>query len=91
YYGEKCVSYLMGDRFIAPYRFLYTITVLLGCLAVQTGVKTDQAGVKLVWNIADTFNGLMAIPNLIALLLLSSVIVAETQDFMDKRKRGILK
>lgn len=91
YYGEKCVSYLMGDRFIVLYRLLYTITVLLGCLAVQTGVKTDQAGVKLVWNIADTFNGLMAIPNLIALLLLSSVIVAETQDFMDKRKRGILK
>lgn len=91
YYGEKCVSYLMGDRFIVLYRLLYTITVLLGCLAVQTGVKTEQAGVKLVWNIADTFNGLMAIPNLIALLLLSSVIVAETQDFMDKRKRGILK
>lgn len=91
YYGEKCASYLMGDRMVPFYRFIYVMTVLLGCLAVQTGGATsDQAGVKLVWNIADTFNGLMAAPNLIALLLLSGVIVAETKDFIAKRKAGEL-
>lgn len=90
YYGEKCAAYLFGDRFVPLYRVFYTITVLLGCLAVQTGEKTDQAGVKLVWNIADTLNGLMAAPNLIALILLSSVVVAETKDFIEKRKRGDL-
>lgn len=90
YYGEKCAAYLMGDRFVPLYRVVYVATVFLGCLAVQTGENADQAGVKLVWNIADTFNGLMAAPNLIALVLLSGVIVAETKDFVAKRKRGEL-
>lgn len=90
YYGEKCAAYLMGDRFVPFYRVVYVITVFLGCLAVQTGENADQAGVKLVWNIADTFNGLMAAPNLIALVLLSGVIAAETKDFVAKRKRGEL-
>lgn len=91
YYGEKCAAYLLGDKFVPVYRVIYTLTVFLGCLAVQTGEHGDQAGVKLVWNMADTFNGLMAAPNLIALLCLSSVIVAETKDFVAKRKRGELK
>lgn len=91
YYGEKCASYLLGDRFVPFYRFIYVMTVLLGCLAVQTSAGTgDQSGVKLVWNIADTFNGLMAAPNLIALLLLSGVIASETKDFFAKRKSGEL-
>lgn len=90
YYGEKCAAYLLGERFVPVYRIIYVATVLLGCLAVQTGENSDQAGVKLVWNIADTFNGLMAAPNLIALVLLSGVIAAETKDFIAKRKRGEL-
>lgn len=90
YYGEKCAAYLLGERFVPVYRIIYVATVLLGCLAVQTGENSDQAGVKLVWNIADTFNGLMAAPNLIALVLLSGVIAAETKDFIGKRKRGEL-
>lgn len=47
-------------------------------------------GLDLVWAIADIFNGLMAIPNLIALILLSGVIIQETQDFKVKRKNGEL-
>lgn len=90
YYGEKCAAYLFGDKFVPFYRVVYVVTVLLGCLAVQTGEGTNQEGVKLVWNIADTFNGLMAAPNLIALVLLSSVIVRETRDFVAKRKSGEL-
>ena len=90
YYGEKCAAYLLGDRFVPVYRFIYVMTVLLGCLAVQTEEGGDQSGVKLVWNIADTLNGLMAAPNLLALLLLTGVIVAETKDFVAKRKSGEL-
>ena len=62
------------------YRVIYVVTVLLG------------AGVNLglVWAAADVFNGLMAVPNLIALLLLSNVIVSETRDFIQKRRSGEL-
>ena len=62
------------------YRVIYVVSVLLG------------AGVNLglVWVASDVFNGLMAVPNLIALLLLSNVIVAETKDFIMKRRSGEL-
>lgn len=80
YYGEKCASYLAGERFVPVYRLIYVVSVLLGA-----GVSLD-----LVWSISDVFNGLMALPNLIALLLLSGVVVSETKDFLAKRKRGEL-
>ncbi|MBP6344510.1 alanine/glycine:cation symporter family protein [Neisseriaceae bacterium CLB008] len=80
YYGEKCAAYLFGPKSVFPYRIVYVITVMLG-----TVVHLD-----LVWAAADTFNGLMAIPNLIALLLLSGVVVKETNDFIAKRKSGEL-
>lgn len=80
YYGEKCAAYLLGERFVLPYRIIYVATVMLGTIA----------SLDLVWAAADTFNGLMAVPNLIALVLLSGVIVKETRDFTAKRKRGEL-
>lgn len=80
YYGEKCAAYVFGDGFIGIYRVIYVASVMLG-----TVVSLD-----LVWSAADTFNGLMAIPNLIALLLLSKVIVSETKDFKAKRASGQL-
>ncbi len=80
YYGEKCAAYVFGESFVGLYRVVYVATVMLG-----TVVSLD-----LVWLAADTFNGLMSIPNLIALLLLSGVIVKETQDFIAKRKSGEL-
>ena len=80
YYGEKCAAYVFGEKFVALYRVVYVATVMLG-----TVVSLD-----LVWLAADTFNGLMSIPNLIALLLLSGVVVKETQDFKAKRKSGEL-
>lgn len=80
YYGEKCASYLGGEKIVPAYRILYVVSVLLG------------AGVNLglVWAASDVFNGLMAVPNLIALLLLSGVIVSETKDFIAKRRAGEL-
>ncbi|MBY0123005.1 sodium:alanine symporter family protein [Bacillus sp. S/N-304-OC-R1] len=77
YYGEKCFEYLFGYKSIAVYRIIYTITVLLGAVA----------GLGLVWTIADIFNALMAIPNLIGLLFLSGVVVAETKAFKQIRAK----
>lgn len=80
YYGEKCVTYVFGDKSVPMYRVIYVATVMLG-----TVLSMDM-----VWAAADTFNGLMAVPNLIALLLLSKVIVQETRDFKAKRASGEL-
>jgi len=65
YYGEKCTAYLFGERAATPYRFVFTGFVMLGTL-----VSLD-----LVWAASDVFNGLMAFPNLIGLLLLSGIVV----------------
>lgn len=65
YYGEKCATYLFSDRAVVPYRVIYTGFVMLGTL-----ISLD-----LVWAAADIFNGLMAFPNLIGLLLLSGIVV----------------
>ena len=73
YYGEKCFEYLFGASSIKVYRVIYTLTVLIGA----------GMSLGLVWTIADVFNGLMAIPNLIALLALSGVVVAETKHFKE--------
>jgi AGCS family alanine or glycine:cation symporter len=69
YYGETSAEYLAGSRVVIPYRILFVIASFFGAV-----VKLDFA-----WTIADVMNGLMAIPNLIGLLLLSGVIVAETK------------
>ncbi len=75
YYGEKSLEYLFGSKLIRPYRILFCIAVLIGAYT-----KLD-----LVWAVADVFNGLMAVPNLIALLALSGVVVAETRQHYRKR------
>lgn len=80
YYGEKCATYAFGSKALMPYRFIYVASVMAG-----TVLSLD-----LVWNISDTFNAMMAIPNLIGLLLLSGVVVSETKDFIAKRKSGEL-
>ena len=71
YYGEKSIEYLFGIKAVMPYRIVYIFFVGVGSVAK----------LSLVWNISDALNGLMAIPNLIALLLLTPVIVAETKKY----------
>jgi len=71
YYGEKSIEYLLGEKSIKPYRFLFVIMVFVGAV-----VKLD-----LVWTFADIMNGLMAFPNLIALLGLSGIVAAETRNY----------
>jgi alanine or glycine:cation symporter, AGCS family len=72
YYGERAVEYLFGKVAILPYRILWVIGVFLG--SVMT--------LQLVWDMADAMNALMALPNLVALLLLSGVIVSETKKYL---------
>lgn len=73
YYGERCAEYLFGVKCIMPYRICYIILVGLGVF-----LKLDM-----IWVIADIVNGLMAIPNLIALIGLSGVVVAETKLYFE--------
>jgi len=72
YYGERCVEYLFGKKGIMPYKIIYVVTVFLG------GVLSFG----IVWQLADALNALMAIPNLIALIALSGVIVKETKHYL---------
>lgn len=72
YYGEKAVEYLFGLRAIAPYRWLWVLAVFVGAVT----------HIEIVWTFADVMNGLMAVPNLIALLLLSGVVAAESRKYL---------
>ena len=72
YYGERATEYLLGKKSIMPYRIAWVV-------AVYAGSVTSLA---LVWDLADAMNALMAIPNLVALLSLSGVLVADTQKYL---------
>lgn len=74
YYGEKCLEYLFGIRSVFYYRLIFTLFVLLG-----VGIPLE-----VVWSLADIANAFMALPNLIALVALSGVIVAQTHLFFRK-------
>ena len=74
YYGERCFEFLCGVRFIWLYRVVFVFMVLLGGF-----IELDM-----VWIIADIVNALMALPNLIALLVLSPVVISETKKYFDK-------
>lgn len=72
YYGEKCFEYLFGEKAIFLYRLIFTLIIIPGSILQ----------IKTVWAFADIANGLMAIPNLIALIGLSGVIALETKQFL---------
>lgn len=73
YYGERCVEYFAGKKGLIPYRVLY----------IAVAVIAPVVALDVVWDIADILNALMAIPNLIAVLLLSPVIVKETKKYLN--------
>ena len=79
YYSERCLEYLCGgkQKVVKVYRWFYILAIFIG----------PYMTVSAVWTIADIFNGLMAIPNLIALVALSGVIVAETKVYFDGLKK----
>ena len=80
YYSERCLSYLTGARswLTKIYKWIYIAAVFVG----------PYMTVEAVWNLADIFNGLMAIPNVIALILLSGVVASETKDYLERLKNG---
>lgn len=78
YYGERCMIYLTGVKGVLPYRVIFIILIASGAF-----LKLEA-----IWILADIVNGLMAIPNLIALLFLSGVCVKETKKYMDHLKTG---
>ena len=72
FYGERCTEFLFGEKAILPFRLVWVAVVVIGSVAGDRGV---------VWGVADTLNGLMALPNLIALLLLSGTVFRLTRDY----------
>nr|WP_182353327.1 sodium:alanine symporter family protein [Flaviflexus huanghaiensis] len=72
YYGERCVERLVGRRGVMPYRIIF-------CIVVYIGATTS---LSLVWGFADVMNGLMALPNLIGLLVMSGLIARETRYYL---------
>lgn len=76
FYGEKAIEYLFGRGAILPYKIIYLMAIVLGSVTQ----------LELVWAISDTFNGLMAIPNLISLLLLSGELAKVVKNYFARRK-----
>lgn len=74
YYGEKCCEYLFGRRMVVPFRIFFTLLV----------IPAAAIDLKIAWGVADVMNGLMAVPNLIAIVALSHVLVKETKLFLQR-------
>ena len=74
YYGERCAVYLFGEKVILKYKIIWICGIFIGSLAE----------LRVIWNIADILNGLMTIPNIVAVLLLSGTIVRETKKYAGK-------
>ena len=82
YYGERCLEYFSNRNktSVMVYRWLYIIAVFIG----------PYMTVSAVWTIADIFNGLMAIPNMIALIVLSGIVAKETKDYFKRHENDRL-
>jgi AGCS family alanine or glycine:cation symporter len=77
YYGERCAEFLIGPNVITPFRILWVVGIFVG----------TQMSLELVWKMTDALNGLMAIPNLVALLLLSPVVFKLTREFFNQESQ----
>ncbi|WP_394130238.1 alanine/glycine:cation symporter family protein [Shewanella maritima] len=77
FYSEKCVQYLFGEKAIKPFRLIWTIVVPIGAVS----------SLEFIWLLADTLNAMMAIPNLIALALLSPMVFALTREYFIKQRQ----
>ncbi len=80
YYGERNLEYLLGEKVIVPYRLLF-----IAVIAVAASVQLE-----VVWLLSDIMNGLMAVPNLIGLILLSGVVLRETRSYFERHPGGRL-
>ena len=78
YYGDRCAEYIFGSRAIKWYRCIYIVLIVVGAIG----------GLRVVWNIADVLNALMAIPNLIGLIALAGLVTAKKQNYIQRLKAG---
>ena len=78
YYGERAVEYLFGLKAVPVYKLLFLLVIFIGC----------NVSLSLVVDISDTFNGLMALPNLIAITLLSGQVIEMTKEYIARVKSG---
>ena len=76
-YGTRCIEYVFGTKVIKVYQIIFVLIVVVGATMDLT----------LAWDIADTLNGLMAIPNLVALVGLSGVVVGLTKEYFSKKNK----
>ncbi len=74
YYGEKCIEFILGTKSIIIYRLIYIPLIAIGAIG----------GLAQLWDLSDTLNGLMAIPNLIGLLLLRKIVIKRTKEFFGR-------
>ena len=77
YYGERCAEFFVGPKIIMTYRIIWVIGIFLG----------TQMSLGVVWKMSDALNGLMAIPNLIALILLSPVVFSLTKAYFSNEQQ----
>lgn len=76
-YGSRCVEFILGNKFVRPFLILYSFVAIVG----------TTLNLGLLWSIAETFNGFMIIPNLIALFMLSGVVVKATKEYFGSSKK----
>ena len=79
HYGAKACEYLLGEKFTIVYRVLFVVAVYFGAVLEE----------NLAWDMADTFNGLMMIPNLIGVIVLSGTVAKITKNYIDRHLRGL--
>ena len=77
YYGERGLEYLVGERLTGVYKLIFISMTVVGCIA----------RLELVWNLSETFNGLMALPNLYGVTMLSGTVIAVTRDYLGRQRK----
>lgn len=78
HYGSKAWEYLFGTKSLVVYRIIHLVTIMFGALLTSS----------LAWDISDTFNGLMMVPNLIGVLALSGLVMKITKNYVDRKLKG---
>ncbi|MGV6802143.1 MAG: alanine/glycine:cation symporter family protein [bacterium] len=86
YYGERCAEYLFGEKIVLPFRISWIIVVFLGSWILTVDNEGARSIAELSWLAADTLTGMMAAPNLVALLLLSPLVFKLTKEYFEKDK-----
>jgi AGCS family alanine or glycine:cation symporter len=79
YYGDRCAEFLFGPKAVIWYRYLYIVFIVVGAIGA----------LRVVWSLADIFNALMALPNLIGLIALAGLVAAKKRDYVRRLKEGL--